>query len=102
MIKYSYETGILECVDTLENVHNYIKDHMGRLTRIHNNSTSQASENPFIDATRRNTNIARMKGIHTIQEWKEALRKHTVMPWHIYTTDNNKVIPQPEGLKDEI
>lgn len=95
-IKFCYETGILEARAPIKKVKEYIEETMGRLERIHNGSRSTSSESPPEDAIRKNTNIARMAGIKSLEEWESAVKTKRVLPWHYYNDKNDKITPKPE------
>ena len=99
MIKYCYETGIIECVATIEEVEKFIRGEMSKFDFIyrHQTKSEKTACDPVVEAKRRNLNIARSIGIKNSEQFEKAITERSVHFWYVYRQDNTKRFVDPFG-----
>ena len=97
MIKYSYETGIIECVAPLEEVKRFVEDEMARVNMMYcdGQRAQKTSSNPRDDAKLANLNIAMLAGIKTAEAFDKAVDDNSIAYWHILSFDNSRIVVNP-------
>ena len=103
MIKYCWETGVVECVAPLEEVKQFIRDEMARVNMMYCDGlkAQKTSSNPRDDAKLANLNIAMLAGIKNAEEFDKAVDDNKICYWHILSFDNSKVIINPYKENNE-
>jgi hypothetical protein len=98
MIKYCWETGVIECIAPIEEVKQFIENEMGKKDFIHcaGQKSVKIENKPARESAKTlNYHISQMRGVKNYAQFEQAIDERTINPWYVYNQRNEKVFVNP-------